>query len=156
MRRFVLPLLATLLCWPAAAFATKAHRLFEIERSVNGNRVAYDWRPGSEPIRAYWLLEEGGTEELSGLEWQFAYGVSVEWSGDDGARFTLRPVAHRAIDVQRTPEGPAAVLEIDGRKCRLDRIWVEIGGGLLPGVEFVLLQGRSVDDGAACEERIVP
>lgn len=148
---------------PAAAAAAAAERLFAIRRSLNGNRVAYDVaRKGDgfdaeDPIRAYWLLEKGGTEELSGLERRFAYGFEVSKASPNLVRFSLEALPDRPIEVRREGGKVVAVAKIGGEPCSVDDIFVQVGSGLFfPSVDWVKLSGRSLKDGKVRFEKIEP
>lgn len=157
-------------CFVLAAVGTHARaderttsRLFTIRRSLNGNQVAYDaaLRPDGrfvieEPIQAYWILEKGGTEPLSGPERRRAYGVKVHLATPEAVRFTLKPLPGRVIDVRKEASGIQATTLIAGERSTIDDIFVESSGGVVPKVSFVEIKGRSLADGKERRERIVP
>jgi len=156
-----------ILVGPAAADPT-SQPLFRIERSKNANVVQYDARvladghlDRDEPVDAYWLrfARDGGRKELNWLQRTAAYGFDVHWQ-DPGTGVELEMVAPigRRVQVVPGPDGWEARTRIDGRTCRIDRIFVQsIERSLLPPkVEYIDFAGREVGSAEPCAERFVP
>ncbi|NIM97435.1 MAG: DUF4833 domain-containing protein [candidate division Zixibacteria bacterium] len=144
----------------------EGQNLFHIERSINGNIVRYDVETtedgnlvGTDPVFAYWILENGERAELSLIQRTDAYGIeSQERLGHNQYRIILSGLAEREITVQRTDEGYRAFVLIDGREGILERIYVECVEGLLgfPKVIHVDLFGRDGRSAFPVTERILP
>lgn len=140
-------------------------RLFVIERSTNANLVAYDARLKSDgfdtrsPISVYWILNEDGgrREELSTLERRLAYGVEISRASAEEVVFALVSLAGRPITVRLESGEPVAIVDIDGERSRLERVFVQTReSGILPSVEWVELRGLRLRDGRRSTERILP
>jgi hypothetical protein len=161
-----LALSAIALLWSFAANvqAQPAENLFTIARSKNANVVRYDIQRGpdgllnpAQPINAYWLMlaENGRREGLSWMERELAYGFSISRVTPSG--FSLRLLAFKQREIQVHHDGVSyrARVVIAGKSATLNRIFVRAdeGGGLLPHVRYVELQGIA-DGGAPVTERI--
>ncbi|AKU93192.1 hypothetical protein AKJ08_3579 [Vulgatibacter incomptus] len=155
---------------PKAAEATHAtvavkapDLLFSVARSKNSNVLVYELRGGNgaidvkEPVRAKWImLEKDGHEEgLTKLE-QRAYGVKVLSASPSEAKIALAALPDREVTVRNGPDGPEAIMEIDGVPSRLESIFVESKEGIFPKVKWVDVSGVSLADGSAVTERITP
>src|SRR6185295_647265 len=137
------------------ARADGARTVFVIGRSLNANVVHYDVRlnAGGEldrerPLVAYWVMhaEDGRREELSWLEWQFAYGWSVV-SRVEARRLELRLTAfpQRSVLVRSdASRGARAELQILERDAVLQRIFVQLAGGGGPSVRYIDLFGTEL------------
>jgi hypothetical protein len=153
---------------PLPAWAgTTAQPLFRIERSKNANVVQYDARvraDGSlsrdEPVDAYWLrlASTGERRELKWLARTAAYGFEVDWQPDGGVELEMVAPIGRRVRVVRTEQGWQARTRIDGRDCRIERIFVQSKERrwLPPKVEFIDFAGAEVGSGAECREHYVP
>jgi hypothetical protein len=159
-------LLAFAAASPAAA-VTKTESLFRIERSKNANVVQYDARvreDGSldrgDPIDAYWLrlASTGKRKELKWLARKAAYGFDVHWQSDGGLELEMVAPIGRRVRVVRTAEGWEARTRIDGRECRIGRIFVRSVERRfrLPKVAYVDFAGTDLASGEARTERYVP
>jgi hypothetical protein len=167
---FGLLLLAATLGWlsppHAAAAGTASWPLFRIERSKNANVVQYDARVNEDgsldreqPVDAYWLklASDGRRKELNWLQRQAAYGFDVHWQ-DTGLELEMVAPIGRRVQVVAGSDGWEARTRIDGRTCRVDRIFVKsIERRVLPPtVEYIDFGGRDVDSDEPCNERFVP
>lgn len=160
----LLPGLAAAL--PATA-GLRAEPLFRIERSKNANVVQYDAlvrADGSldrdEPVDAYWLrlASRGERKELKWLARTAAYGFEVHWRDDGGVELEMVAPIGRRVHVVRTDAGWQARTRIDGRECRIRRIFVQSRERrfLPPRVEWIDFAGTDAETGEGCEERYVP
>jgi hypothetical protein len=169
MRRLpLIPLVILLIGWgsAAAAVCSRTFPLFKIERSKNKNVVRYDLcisdngdTPDANPVKAYWILENGRTKDLNAIQSKFAYGIkSQEKVGED--RFTIVLVAfeERKITIEKVEDNFRAIISISGKDSILDKIYVksEEGAFGLPKVNYIDLFGRILQTNASVEERIVP
>jgi len=145
---------------------TMAQRLFRIERSKNANIVVYDARiktdgrlDDREPVVAYWLklAEDGGYEKLSRLERRFAYGFKTQFADDNTLVLNMSAKIEREITVDIRDGRSRALVDIDGRRSVLGKVYVEsIERKLWPRVEFLELYGSDVATGEETYERIYP
>ncbi len=140
--------------------------LFRIGRSKNANVIVYEANldgagglDGREPVHASWLLlaDRGQREELSFLEWRFAYGFDVAPAAPQpGFRLTFKAKDDRPLAIVERDGCPAAVGEIGGRQGVLRRIFVKADDRyLIPPVEYVEIFGKALDGGGDLYERIV-
>ncbi len=145
--------------------------LFTIAKSENKNQVQYAVRVDGEcaplgpaPIFAYWKMLERGptqTEPLLARE-EPAYGVAsqaVSARRVEGGRvhLVLRATPSRPIDVDlwRDSDGAchaAPVTTIDGAPARLFNVYARLKWPF--GVDYLLLQGWSLDGARAVREKI--
>lgn len=158
-----------LFAWSAAQ-ATSAEeaerqrtRLFHIEISTSENVVVFDALHGGEgfdrnrPIDVHWIMraKEGQREELTWLERRMAYGIGIKRQSFPEIVFHLVSLPERPITATLGPSGPAASMEIGGRQATLQRVFVSVKEGLVPGVHYVEVRGVT-DDGEEVRERITP
>lgn len=142
----------------------ESRRLFVLERSTNLNVVAYDARlrggafDPERPIDAYWILfeKDGAREELNHLERQKAYGVRILQASAREVVFALAALPSRPVTVRLEGGDPVPVVEILGEPARLAEVFVAARDGLVPGVRYVELRGRSERNGRELVERIAP
>ena len=170
MRSFAIVLvLVILIVFPQSIFAvsgSKVSHLFFIERSKNKNLVQYEIRltenrdlPDSSPVNAYWILENGGREELNSLEKKYAYGiVRQEKLAEDKLRVILAAFKSLEIIVERMNDSFKAVVFINGRESILQKIYIksEEKSKGLPKVLYIELFGRTKKTGLPIKERIQP
>ena len=169
MKIAIATLMVTLSLFPQWVFAgseDKAGHLFVIERSKNKNLVQYDVRlaenrvlPDSRPVNAYWILENGGREELNSIEKKYAYGiVRQEKLAEDKLRVILAAFKNLEIIVERMNDSFKAVVFINGRESILQKIYIksEEKSKGLPKVLYIDLFGRTKKTGLPIKERIHP
>ncbi len=144
----------------------KSSPLFSIERSKNKNYIQYEVRlgensglPDSSPVTVYWVLENGGQEELTSIERKLAYGIdSQEKLEENRFRIHLVALKDRGIIVEKMNGSYRAVVSINGKQSILERIFVESKERLtgLPKVLYIDLYGRTIEKGFLMRERIMP
>jgi hypothetical protein len=154
--------------WLAAALAmcSKGYSLFRIERSKNKNIVQYDICVSEngdvadpKPVKAYWILENGGKHDLTVIEAKLAYGIdSQEKLGENKYRIVVVALKDRKILIEKSAEGYRATVLISGEESILEKIYVESEERMLglPKVHYVDLFGRAVQTDASVKERIIP
>jgi Domain of unknown function (DUF4833) len=156
---------------------------FIIERSKNLNVVVYEALvvgdgkdkklKAEKPIDAYWLDQDpeyvkaaraSGKQddrvELGMFESKLAYGLSWTEVKDKPGRYKLNMVAvpKQHIEVYIDENGDVvAETTIDGKACRLERIYVySVEGWVKPTVMWVQLCGTDLATGEARNERQKP
>jgi hypothetical protein len=152
------------ICCPLAASQDKAEHLFFIERSKNRSIVQYDVRltgnrdlPDSNPLTAYWILEDGRREELNPVEKELAYGItSQEKIEKNKFKNHLAAFKNREIIVQKIKGSFRAVVSINGKESILEKVYAESKERLtgLPEVVYVDLFGRVIRTNLPARERI--
>ena len=153
------------LCSPLAASQDKAEHLFFIERSKNRNLVQYDVRltgnrdlPDSNPVTAYWILQDGRREKLSSVEEELAYGIaSQEKIEKNKFRIHLVAFKNREIIVEKIKGSFKAVVSINGKESILQKVYVgsKEGPAGKPQVFYVDLFGRVIRTNLPARERII-
>jgi hypothetical protein len=143
--------------------------VFHIAKSENKNQVHYAvsvdarCRPsGKTPVHGYWREYEEGPNVTDALRshQQRAYGLSargVSLGEDRGdIRVSLRALPERQLRIETFRDGDRcrarAFTPIQGQPAVLTSIYVEIG--FLYSIDYILLRGRRVSDGAPIQERI--
>ncbi len=170
MRILITILLAVILSLvSSSAFAVsrmKSDPLFFIERNKNKNYIQYDVRltkkndlHASNPVTAYWVLENGGQEELSLIERKYAYGIDSQEKLDQNKfRVLMVVLKDREIIVEKINGSFKAMVLINGKRSILEKVYIEckerLGG--LPKVLYIELFGRTKGKGFAVRERITP
>jgi hypothetical protein len=141
--------------------------LFYIERSKNANIVQYDAQVGPDgrldrkkPVVAYWirLAEQGQHKKLSWIQRKFAYGFKDKLDQDQlGVSLDMVAGLGAPIRVQRVGEGFKAVIDIDGRPSRLEKIYVDASGKWLSvKIGYIELYGRDLETGEETYQRFIP
>lgn len=147
------------------------NRLFYIQRTGNTNTIVYDanvtssktFKPG-EPVNIYWLryAEGGAAQGLNYMQRTFAYGVKCQKvAGANEYDFHLVSYSKKKLRLALDAQGkPYATIEVNGKRMKLDRIFVKIDKGttftLAPKVEYVELWGKDPNTGNAVYEKFVP
>lgn len=140
--------------------------LFSIARSTNANIVRYVAHltdqggfDKAEPISAYWVMaaEDGHREELTWLERGHAYGFTVLPSATGKSlNVTIKAMENVPISISIIGGEPRAEVEIAGRVTILQRVFVQVSGGIIPRVETIALSGVDADTGKKIDEVIRP
>ena len=169
MKTLIIILLAVILSlvlWSAFAGSwNKSDPLFFIERNKNKNYVQYDARltenndlHASNPVTAYWVLENGGQEELTLIERKYAYGIdSQEKLEQNKFRVLMVVLKDREIIVEKINGSFRAMVYIDGQQSILEKVYIESKKRLtgLPKVLYIDLFGRTKGNGFPMRERII-
>jgi Domain of unknown function (DUF4833) len=143
----------------------KSGPLFIIERSKNKNYVQYDVRltknndlPASNPVTAYWVLENGEQEELTLIERKYAYGIDLQEKLEQNKfRVLMVVLKNREIIVEKINGSFRAMVSIDGKQSILEKVYIESKERLtgLPKVLYIDLFGRTKGNGFPMRERIM-
>jgi hypothetical protein len=163
----LLTVILSLVSWSAFAGSwNKSDSLFFIERNKNRNYVQYDFRltnnndlPASNPVIAYWVLENGEQEELTLIERKYAYGIdSQEKLEHNKFRVLMVVLKDREIIVEKINGSFRAVVFIDGQQSILEKVYIESKKRLtgIPKVLYIDLFGRTKGNGFPMRERIIP
>ena len=153
--------------WFSSAVSWKeSGHLFFIERNKNKNYVQYDIRlkkhidlAVSSPVTAYWVLENGGQQELTVIERRYAYGIdSQEKLGQKKFKFFLVALKDREILVEKMDGSFRAIVSINGEQSILERVYIESKERLMgfPKVLHIDLFGRTTKRGFPIRERVMP
>ena len=147
----------------ALALQANGPRLFHISRSLNKNIVCYDAcvsggkLDAKNPVRVYWQNHEdrpGAEDELNALQRRLAFGVKVKSAGNNEAYVTLVAYSKRSVHVCQRNGKWVALVDINGRECRLKEIYVKARGPM--SVEYIELRGAATADGKQQKETIRP
>ncbi len=139
-----------------------ADPLFTIERSKNGNIVHYDARLvsdnelASDPVEAYWIMENGERQDLTWFERRYGYGITVGENSKDGGLEISLPNFARKMVLTKVDGKYKVVVTINGQRSILEKIYVKSSSGVLgvPKVEYAELYGRTLASGASTVERV--
>ena len=167
LRIILLALILSLVSWSAFAVSwNKSDPLFIIERNKNKNYVQYDVRltknndlRASNPVATYWVLENGGQEELTLIERKYAYGIdSQEKLEQNKFRVLLVALKDREVIVEKINGSFRAVVSINGIQSILEKVYIESKERLtgLPKVLYIDLFGWAKGKGSPMRERIIP
>jgi hypothetical protein len=163
----LLAVILSLASWSAFADSwNKSDPLFFIERNKNKNYVQYDVRltkdndhHASNPVTAYWVLENGGQEELTLIERKYAYGIDLQEKLEQNKfRILMVVLKDREIIVEKLNGSFRAMVFIDGKQSILEKVYIESKERLmgLPKVLYIELFGRTKGKGFPMRERIIP
>ena len=141
--------------------------LFKIERNKNANIVQYDAQMTvdgklnrAEPVIVYWvrLAEQGQVEELGWLQRKFAFGFSTDFDqASDIAIIDMALKIERLITIKRVEEDYQAIMAIDGKTSRIEKIFIDASGkGFSTRVNFIELHGTDMETSEVTYERLVP
>ena len=162
----LLTVILSLVSWSTFAVSwNKSDHLFFIERTKNKNYVQYDVRlmknndlTDSNPVTAYWVLENGQQEELTLIERKYAYGIgSQEKLEQNKFRVLLVALKDREIIVEKINGSFRAVVSINGIQSILEKVYIESKERLvgLPTVLYIDLFGWTKGKGFPMRERII-
>jgi hypothetical protein len=165
---FLLALLVAIPVFPrmSAAEDFTIQRLFHIERNKNANIVVYDARvlpegklTKKDPVEVYWLklAEDGERKKLKRIERKMAYGFKVRDQEDAQLRLDMKADIGRDIFVAAVQDTFRALIDIDGRRAVLNRIYIFAKeGGILPSVEYIEMFGVDLETGEERYEKYLP
>lgn len=138
-------------------------RLFHIARSLNRNLVCYDANQTDgkldpqEPVTVYWLNREkepGKTNGLSFIQKKMAYGYKVVSAAEHTCTITLTAYPERELTVCREGDRFVCRVKIDNRMAVLQSLYVKASPNNPLNVEYVELQGVTVDTGTPVTEKV--
>jgi hypothetical protein len=147
------------------------HRLFYMQRTGNTNTIIYDANVSgdktfkdTEPVNVYWLryADGGGAAGLTYMQRTFAYGVKCKKvDGTNEYDFYFVSYSKKKMRLAFDDKGiPYALIEVNGRKMKLDRIFVKIDKStaftLTPKVDYVEFWGKDPSTSAAVYEKFIP
>lgn len=140
-----------------------AERLFYIARSANKNLVCYDINLENgrlntqSPLNVYWVNREehpGRTNGLSFFQRKMAYGYKVVSTGDDFSEVTLSAYPAKKLMIRRQDSHYICQTTIDNHPAILQSLYVKAKEGNPLSVEYVELQGTTIDTGEKVMERV--
>ena len=143
--------------------ASADERLFHIARSLNPNWVCYDARLKdgklnmSDPVHIYWHNNSdnpGHENELSFFQRKMAYGVKVLKAGNQEAEIRLTAYKKRNLHVCKRNGRWVALCTINGKRCILREIYVQLKPKNPLSVVYIQLSGISATDGSKQAEKI--
>lgn len=140
--------------------------LFYIQRDPNTNTVCYTANVKGDgnldpdhPVDVFWMnyATSGKRSGLTALQRSFAYGVTVRQFRKDSIDFRIVAVPGRRLLLRGDRPGNYWVqTAINGKTCRLGRVYLNITGGstLSPELSYIEIQGYRVIDKMIEIERI--
>ena len=112
-----------------------------------------------DPVEVYWLklAEDGARKKLKRIEKRMAYGFKVRDQQADRLRLDMKADIDRDILVEAVDDTFRALIDIDGRRAILERIYIFADeSGLMPSVEYLELFDADLETREARYEKIVP
>lgn len=140
-----------------------AERLFHIARSLNKNLVCYDVNLENgklnvqSPLNIYWVNREerpGETDGLNFFQKKMAYGYKLVAKGDDYSEVTLTAYAGKTLKICKLNKKYVCTTTINGQLAILQSLYVQCKPGNPLSVEYVELQGVSIDTGTPVSEKV--
>ncbi|MDD6209096.1 MAG: DUF4833 domain-containing protein [Bacteroidales bacterium] len=137
------------------------NRLFYIARSVNKNLVCYDVNLENgelntrDPLNIYWVNREehpGETNGLSYFQRKMAYGYKLVSAGNDSCVVTLTAYPDKELTICRQGSKYVSITTIDNQSAILKSLYVKADPNNPLSVEYVELQGVSVNTGQPLTE----
>jgi hypothetical protein len=136
-----------------------------VAKSENKNEVHYalalDERcmpAGASPVYGYWQMHERGPSVVEPIldREQRAYGIAKQLVDGNTVTVHLHALPGRRIIFETRRVGDTctarALAPIDGKMAQLASVYVKLG--LLFHVNYLLVQGVSLEDGKALKERV--
>ncbi len=146
--------------------SSSPQRLFHIERNKNANIVVYDAHvlPSGmlrekDPVEVYWikLAEEGERKGLKRIERRMAYGFKLRDQKSDRLMLDMKADIDREIFVMAVEDTFRALIDIDGHRSILTRIYIFAEeGGLLPDVKYLEMFGLDLETKEPRYEKYIP
>ena len=146
-------------------YSTEA-RLFHIERSKNRNIVCYDLNTDAtnildekSPMLVYWVNREeypGKHGPLSYIQKKLAYGYTVIGKQNGVITIELNAVKGRKITIEQNNQRYSCRMEINKQPSTLSKVYVKTKTSNSLQVEYIDIQGCSLETGALVTERITP
>ena len=96
----------------------------------------------------------GEEDELNALQRRLAFGYKVKSAGGNEACVALVAYGKRPLRICQRDKKWVALVEINGRECRLREIYVKAKGAM--SVEYIELRGTATADGKQQKETIRP
>jgi hypothetical protein len=150
----------------ASADDSEAQRLFHIERNKNANIVVYDalvlpdgTLRKKDPIEVYWLklAEDGERKGLKRIERRMAYGFKVQEQESKQLLLEMKADIDRDILVAAIDDTFGALIDIDGHRSILSRIYIFAEeSGMMPKVKYLELFGVDLETGDERYEKYLP
>ncbi len=163
---FIFAVLGIFLSWSVSGACDRSDSLFKIERNKNRNVVQYDAcllsdgnLSDSDPISAYWILENGQRENLNTIEKSLAYGIKLKKKlGKDRVEVCIAALSDRGITVEKKDGKYRVIASINGKESVLEKIYVQAEESKIgrPKVLYVELFGKNLSDNSPVRERITP
>ena len=141
-------------------------RMFHIERSKNRNIVCYDLNldamnyPDKEsPLSVYWINREehpGRHGTMSYIQQKLAYGYAVVGKQNGVITIVLNAVKNRKITIEQNNNKYICRMDISNQSSALSKVYVKTKASNSLQVEYVDIQGYSLETGIVVTERIIP
>ena len=140
---------------------TTSDRLFHIARSLNRNLVCYDANQTNAKLDSHLLFPysdtDKGTRKTNGLNYiqkKMAYGYKVVSMTEQTCTITLTAYPEKELTVCRDGNRFVCHVKINNRKAILQSLYVKASPNNPLHVEYVELQGVTVDTGTPVKEKV--
>lgn len=111
-----------------------------------------------EPFVGYWWnIKKQKTEPLNWIEQMLAYGFDAQL--DEKHNITIvkmKALKTRPVTVLIIQNKPVAFVNIDGKNCRLEKIYIKVANHLYPPLEYIEIVGYDPETNSKSIERIKP
>ena len=121
-----------------------------VSKSNNDNFVVYKWHNSTRELKPQWILIKGRNQtpyqrqDLNAFDMTL-YGLST--SPDWEITLNVPQLAMRVFSLSlNDSDEPTLIATIDGKKCTVEKAFVEMRDGLLPDVKQLTIYGRTADE----------
>jgi hypothetical protein len=124
-----------------------------VSKSNNDNFVIYKWENDTSVFKPYWIIIKDRAsapyerKELNALDLtMYAPNLAVRDTGDWEITLNTPQLAMHVLSLSlNDADEPTLTLAINGRRCIMEKAFVEMRQGLLPDVDRLTVYGRAVD-----------
>lgn len=124
-----------------------------VSKSNNDNFVIYKWENDTSVFKPYWVIikertaEQFERKELNALDLTlYAPNLAVRETGDWEITLNTPQLAMHVLSLTlNDADEPTLTLGINGRRCIMEKAFVEMREGLLPDVKQLTVYGRALD-----------
>jgi hypothetical protein len=129
-----------------------------VSKSNNDNFVIYKWHNSTRELKPHWIIINRRDEpfirkDLNAFDMTL-YGLST--SPDWEITLNVPQLAMRVLSLSlNDSDEPTLMGTIDGKKCTIEKAFVEMRDGLLPDVKQITIFGRTADEHRADRFEII-
>lgn len=121
-----------------------------VSKSNNDNFVIYKWHNSTRELKPQWILikereqKPYGRQDLNAFDMTL-YGLNT--SADWEITLNVPQLAMRVFSLSLNDnDEPTLIGTIEGKRCTMEKAFVEMRDGLLPDVKQLTIYGRTADE----------